>query len=446
MTARILVVDDDRAHATMLSAMLGSWGCEVDTAGDGAEAVARVRERAYDAVLTDVRMAEVDGIEALRRIRLYNPCLPVLIMTAYSSVDTAVNALKAGAFDYLHKPIDFDELRRGLERALEHAGRSREAVAPGAGEGPPAGMIGDSAPMRELFAMIRAVAPSEASVLILGESGTGKELVARALHEGSPRRARPLVTVNCAALAENLLESELFGHEKGAYTGAQRQREGRFVQADGGTLFLDEIGEMAVSLQAKLLRALQEGEVQRLGSDRPLRVDVRVIAATNRDLESEVRDGTFREDLYYRLNVIALRVPALRERAGDIPLLAAHFLNRFAARNRKAFRGFSPRAMDLMLRHPWPGNVRELENVVERAVILAPGELVTEADLPASLREAGDAPQQDVAPGGQSLEEVEREAIVRTLEQTGNNKSEAARVLGVTRVTLRSKMKKFGLE
>jgi two-component system response regulator HydG len=446
MKARILVVDDDRAHATMLSAMLGSWGCEVDTAGDGAEAVARVRERAYDAVLTDVRMAEVDGIEALRRIRLYNPCLPVLIMTAYSSVDTAVNALKAGAFDYLHKPIDFDELRRGLTRALEHAGRSREAVAPGTGDGPPAGMIGDSAPMRELFAMIRAVAPSEASVLILGESGTGKELVARALHEGSPRRTRPLVTVNCAALAENLLESELFGHEKGAYTGAQRQREGRFVQADGGTLFLDEIGEMAVSLQAKLLRALQEGEVQRLGSDRPVRVDVRVIAATNRDLESEVPAGNFREDLYYRLNVIALRVPALRERAGDIPLLASHFLGHFAARNRKAFRGFSPRAMDLMLRHPWPGNVRELENVVERAVILAPGEMVTEADLPASLREAGDSPGQDIAPGGQSLEDVEREAIVRTLEQAGNNKSEAARVLRVTRVTLRSKMKKFGLE
>ena len=446
MKARILVVDDDRAHATMLSAMLGSWGYEVDTAGDGAEAVARVRERAYDAVLTDVRMAEVDGIEALRRIRLYNPCLPVLIMTAYSSVDTAVNALKAGAFDYLHKPIDFDELRRGLVRALEHAGRNREAVAPGAGEGPPAGMIGDSAPMRELFAMIRAVAPSEASVLILGESGTGKELVARALHEGSPRRTRPLVTVNCAALAENLLESELFGHEKGAYTGAQRQREGRFVQADGGTLFLDEIGEMAVSLQAKLLRALQEGEVQRLGGDRPLRVDVRVIAATNRDLESEVRAGNFREDLFYRLNVIALKVPALRERAGDIPLLAAHFLNRFAARNRKAFRGFSPRAMDLMLRHPWPGNVRELENVVERAVILAPGEMVTEADLPASLREAVDSPEQDVVPGGQSLEDVEREAIVRTLEQVGNNKSEAARVLGVTRVTLRSKMRKFRLE
>ncbi len=447
MTARILVVDDDRAHLTMLVAMLGSWGHEVDTADDGAMAVVKVRQRAYDVVLTDVRMAEVDGIEALRQIKHYNPYLPVLIMTAYSSVDTAVEALKAGAFDYLHKPLDFDELRRGLNRALEQGGLRREKKLTEAGEAAPADMIGASAPMRELSAMIRAVAPSEASVLILGESGTGKELVASALHQGSPRHARRLVTVNCAALAENLLESELFGHEKGAYTGAERQRDGRFVQADGGTLFLDEIGEMAVSLQAKLLRALQQGEVQRLGSDKSIRVDVRVIAATNRDLEAEVRAGAFREDLYYRINVIALRVPALRERAEDIPLLARHFLARFAARNRKTFRGFSPRAMDLMLHYDWPGNVRELENAVERAVILGPGELVTEADLPASLHGGQGAMREGLVAGGQhSLEDVEREAIVRTLQQTGNNKSEAARVLGVTRVTLRSKMKKFGLD
>jgi two-component system response regulator HydG len=442
MKGRILVVDDDKAHLTMLVAMLGSWGFAVDTADDGGSAVDRVRERAYDLVLTDVRMAEVDGIEALRRIKAYNPYLPVLIMTAYSSVDVAVQALKAGALDYLHKPLDFEELRRGIERALEQGrGLAKSQQAQGDFI---ADMIGDSPPMRELAAMIRAVAPSEASVLILGESGTGKELVAKALHEGSPRKKKPLVTVNCAALAENLLESELFGHEKGAYTGAQRQRDGRFVQADGGTLFLDEIGEMAPALQAKLLRALQQGEVQRLGSDRPMRVDVRVLAATNRDLEAEVQGGGFREDLYYRLNVIALRVPALRERPDDIPLLARHFLSRFAERNRKTFRGFSPRVMDLMLHYDWPGNVRELENVVERAVILSPGELVTESDLPANLRGSGKAV--DAQPSGQSLEDAEREAIARTLEQVGNNKSEAARVLGVTRVTLRSKMKKFGLD
>ncbi len=444
MKARILVVDDDRAHMTMLVAMLGSWGYEVDTADDGGMAVNKVRQRAYDVVLTDVRMAEVDGIEALRRIKLYNPYLPVLIMTAYSSVDVAVRALKAGALDYLHKPLDFEELRQGLERALAQGAAHRPEQAPSGEADPVSEMIGDSPPMRELAAMIRAVAPSEASVLILGESGTGKELVAKALHEGSPRRKRPLVTVNCAALAENLLESELFGHEKGAYTGAQRQRDGRFVQADGGTLFLDEIGEMAPALQAKLLRALQQGEVQRLGSDKAIRVDVRVLAATNRDLEAEVQGGGFREDLYYRLNVIALRVPALRERPEDIPLLARHFLNRFARRNRKTFRGFSPRVMDLMLHYDWPGNVRELENVVERAVILSPGELVTEADLPANLR--GSEKSVDAAPAGQSLEDAEREAIARALEQVGNNKSEAARVLGVTRVTLRSKMKKFGLD
>lgn len=444
MAARILVVDDDRAHMTMLVAMLGSWGYEVDTADDGAMAVARVRERAYDVVLTDVRMAEVDGIEALRRIKSYNPYLPVLIMTAYSSVDVAVQALKAGALDYLHKPLDFEELRSGLERALEHGGAQRSVQDSGIAADSLSEMIGDSPPMRELAAMIRAVAPSEASVLILGESGTGKELVTKALHEGSPRKKKPLVTVNCAALAENLLESELFGHEKGAYTGAQRQRDGRFVQADGGTLFLDEIGEMAPALQAKLLRALQQGEVQRLGSDRSIRVDVRVLAATNRDLEAEVRDGGFREDLYYRLNVIALRVPSLRERPEDIPLLARHFLHRFAERNRKTYRGFSPRVMDLMLHYDWPGNVRELENVVERAVILSPGEFVTENDLPASLR--GAEKSGTVTAGGQSLEDAEREAIARTLEQVGNNKSEAARVLGVTRVTLRSKMKKFGLD
>lgn len=445
MSTRILVVDDDKAHLTMLVAMLVSWGHEVVTATDGVEAVAKVRETSFDAVLTDVRMAEVDGIEALRRIRDYNPFLPVLIMTAYSSLGTAVEALKAGAYDYLHKPLDFDELRLALDRAVDHAGLRQENSRLRREMGPTLDMIGRSPALVELTNMIRAVAPSEASVLILGESGTGKELVAKALHQGSPRAGRDLVTVNCAALAENLLESELFGHEKGAFTGADRRREGRFVQADGGSLFLDEIGEMALPLQAKLLRALQQGEVQRLGSDRPVQVDARVIAATNRDLEAEIRAGSFREDLYYRLNVISLRVPPLRERAEDIPLLAQHFLARFATRNHKSFRGFSPRAMDAMLRHAWPGNVRELENAVERAVILAPGEYITETDLPASLRGAGDEIPGGSISGGQSLEDVERAAIVRTLEQVGNNKSEAARLLGVTRVTLRAKMRRFGL-
>ena len=445
MKIQVLVVDDDQAHLTMLVAMLKSWGYGVTTATDGSEAVGKVETQPFDVVLTDVRMAQMDGIEALRRIRDFNPFLPVLIMTAYSSLGTAVDALKAGAYDYLHKPLDFDELRLALKRAVDHASLRQENTRLRREAGPALDMIGKSAAMNELVDMIQAVAPSEASVLILGESGTGKELVAKALHQNSARAGRELVTINCAALAENLLESELFGHEKGAFTGADRRREGRFVQADKGTLFLDEIGEMALPLQAKLLRALQDGEVQRVGSDRSMQVDVRILAATNRDLEAAVQDGTFREDLFYRLNVISLRVPPLRERQDDIPLLAQYFLTRFADRNHKHFRGFAPRAMDAMLHYAWPGNVRELENVVERAVILAVGEHIAETDLPPALRPGTDLPQVNLDLAGQSLEDVERAAIIRTLEQAGQNKSETARILGVTRVTLRAKMRKFGL-
>ncbi|MDE7064838.1 MAG: sigma 54-interacting transcriptional regulator, partial [Desulfovibrionaceae bacterium] len=349
---------------------------------------AAVRERTFDAVLTDVRMARVDGISALRGILEYNPALPVILMTAYSSVETAVEALRLGAHDYLIKPLDFDLLRHTLERALEHSrlsveNRELRRQLTDASAGP--GILGRSKAMRDMLQILATVAPTEATVLITGESGTGKELVARALHAGSARAEKPLVTVNCAALAENLLESELFGHEKGSFTGAERRREGRFSQAHGGTLFLDEIGEMPLQLQAKLLRALQEGEVQRVGSDAPITVDVRVLAATNRDLRVEVAERRFREDLYFRLNVITMEVPPLRARAEDIPLLAAHFMERFAARNRKALKGFSAQAMDVLLRYAWPGNVRELENAVERAVILSTGDVITERELPLAL-------------------------------------------------------------
>ncbi|GAB1411085.1 sigma 54-interacting transcriptional regulator [Desulfovibrionales bacterium] len=449
MSARILVVDDDRAHLAMLQAMLQGWGYEVHPATDGEEAIALVHEQSFDAVLTDIRMAKVDGLEALRQIRSYNPFLPVLLMTAYSSLDIAVDALKAGAVDYLHKPLDFDELRAALQRTITH-GALRPAPAESDAPELHSPIIGNAPPMLELKRMIQAVAPSEASVLILGESGTGKELVAKAIHQGSLRAAKPLVTVNCAALQENLLESELFGHEKGAFTGALRQRDGLFVHANGGTLFLDEIGEMAVALQAKLLRALQEGEIQRIGSDRIIRVDVRILAATNRDMQAEIHAGRFREDLYYRLNVIALHVPALRERAEDIPVLAQHFLTRFAERNKKAIRGFTPRAMNAMLRYAWPGNVRELENIVERAVILTPDTYIAERDLPAAitatpLSVSHESAEPASGAPGQMLEHAERQAITRTLEQANYNKSEAARLLGVTRVTLRNKMKKFGI-
>lgn len=453
----ILVVDDDLAHRTMLRTMLRSWGYEVHEAEDGDEAIAAVRERTFDAVLTDVRMARVDGISALRGILEYNPALPVVLMTAYSSVETAVEALRLGAYDYLIKPLDFDLLRHTLERALEHSrlsveNRELRRQLTDASAGP--GILGRSKAMQDMLQILTTVAPTEATVLITGESGTGKELVARALHAGSARSQKPLVTVNCAALAENLLESELFGHEKGSFTGAERRREGRFSQAHGGTLFLDEIGEMPLQLQAKLLRALQEGEVQRVGSDAPITVDVRVLAATNRDLRVEVAERRFREDLYFRLNVITMEVPPLRARAEDIPLLAAHFMERFAARNRKALKGFSSQAMDVLLRYAWPGNVRELENAVERAVILSTGDLITERELPLALtdeRAPVAAVGESAAEGagslaGLPLEEVERRAIVETLREAEDNKSEAARRLGITRATLHNKLKKYGLE
>ena len=453
MSNSILVVDDDQAHRGMLRTMLRSWGYAVSEAADGDEALNLVRERAFDAVLTDVRMARMDGIHTLKSVLEYNPALPVVLMTAYSSVETAVEALRLGAYDYLVKPLDFEILRHTLRQAIEHSRLSvenrelRRQLSEAAAR---PGILGRSPAMLAMQETIATVAPTEATVLITGESGTGKELVARALHSGSARADKPMVTVNCAALAENLLESELFGHEKGSFTGADRRREERFVQANGGTLFLDEIGEMPLPLQAKLLRALQEGEVQRVGSDAPLTVDVRVLAATNRDLREEVARRRFREDLYFRLNVISLEVPPLRDRGEDIPVLAAHFLERFAGRNRKSIRGFSPQAVDSLLRYAWPGNVRELENAVERAVILCNGDLITRRELPAAITEAA-APEEAAsaavgALAGLPLDELERRAIGETLRCTGDNKSEAARQLGITRATLHNKLRKYGLE
>ena len=415
---------------------------------DGTAAVEQVKQKAFDAVLTDVRMARMDGIAALREIREWNPSIPVLIMTAWSSVQSAVDALRLGAYDYLTKPLELEELKLALERALDHTRQARENQEPGRTQSEASSLLlGRSDAMRELVNMVETVAPTEATVLISGESGTGKELVARAIQAASTRRDKPFVTINCAALAENLLESELFGHEKGAFTGADRRREGRFVQAHGGTLFLDEIGEMPLALQAKLLRVLQQGEVQRVGCDETIKVDVRVISATNRVLAEEVAAGRFREDLFYRLNVIGLEVPPLRARREDIPLLASTFLERHAAANRKTIKGFTPQAMDAMLRYGWPGNVRELENAVERAVILSGGEYIAERALPLAVQNASDAPEdEELALGSMSLEDVERKAIEATLRETDDNKSEAARRLGITRATLHSKLKKYGLD
>jgi len=398
----ILVVDDDRAHRTMLRTLLGGWGYSVEEADDGARAIERVHEKPYDLVLMDVRMVEMSGLEALPEIKRFNPAIPVIIMTAYSSVETAVEALKKGAYDYLTKPLDFDELRLALERAMDH-GRLKEenrALKESLGVGFNTGdIIGRSRAMVELLETVAMVAPTEATVLITGESGTGKELIAGAIHFNSPRRESHFIKVNCAAITETLLESELFGHEKGAFTGADRRKEGRFKLAHGGSIFLDEISETSVAMQAKL--------------------------------------------------VVTLPVPALRQRSEDIPLLAQHFLETFAEKNRKPIKGFTPQAMDRMMRYDWPGNVRELMNAVERSVILCRGEYISEVDFPLSVLDAT-AQDQEIIKGEEMpvdlpLEEVEKVTILNTLESAGGNKSETARRLGITRRTLHKKLKKYGV-
>ena len=441
----VLVVDDEQVHRFMLSSMLKEWGWRSVEADDGTTAVDAVSRNTYDAVLMDVRMARMNGHEAFRRIHEIQPALPVIIMTAYSSVNDAVEAIKHGAHDYLTKPLDFDRLRLTLGRALEQRQikeKMRETVADAPGL--ETSIIGNSPPMTELLEMIGYVAPTEATVLVAGESGTGKELVAESLHRNSARRDGPFVKVNCAALAENLLESELFGHEKGAFTGADRRREGKFVQADGGTLFLDEIGETSQAMQVKLLRVLQEQELQRVGGEETLKVDVRIIAATNRNLDEEVKKGGFREDLYYRLNVVMLTVPPLRERQEDIPLLTAYFVKKFSEKNRRTVECVTASCMEKLRRYEWPGNVRELENAIERGIILMRGDQLTEKSLPLTIqRQQQIVIDTEPADRPNSLFEAEKVMILQTLAETGGNKSEAARRLGITRKTLQNKLHKY---
>jgi two-component system, NtrC family, response regulator HydG len=441
----ILIVDDEQVHRFMLSSMLKEWGWRCVEADDGRTAVEAVKKNTYSAVLMDVRMARMNGHEAFRLIHEIQPALPVVIMTAYSSVDDAVEAIKHGAHDYLTKPLDFDRLRLTLDRALDHRQvEEKKREAEGDLSGCVSSIIGSAPSMKELMEMISYVAPTEATVLIAGESGTGKELVAESLHKNSARRDGPFVKVNCAALAETLLESELFGHEKGAFTGADRKREGKFVQADGGTLFLDEIGETSQAMQVKLLRVLQEQELQRVGGEETVKIDVRIIAATNRNLEEEVKKSTFREDLYYRLNVVMLTVPPLRERREDIPLLVRHFVRKFAEKNRRTVESVTPACMDLLCRYPWPGNVRELENAIERGVILMRGDQLTEKSLPLTVqRQDATAPEASSDEKPASLFEAEKVVILQTLAETSGNKSEAARRLGITRKTLQNKLHKY---
>ncbi len=441
--AKILVVDDEQVHRYMLTTLFSEWGWDATEADDGVSAVQAVEESPFDAILMDVRMTEMDGMEALNRIHTINPAIPVVIMTAYSSVDSAVEAIKKGAHDYLTKPLDFDRLRETLEVAMGHRLQKEALAVSGKPFGEDDRIIGSSEAMRALWDMLLHVAPTEATVLITGESGTGKELVASGLHHKSHRALGPFIKVNCAALAESLLESELFGHEKGAFTGADGRREGRFVQAEGGTLFLDEIGETTPAMQAKLLRVLQEHELQRVGGQETISVDVRILAATNRDLEQEVARGNFREDLFYRLNVVVLDVPALRERQGDIPLLSEYFFYSFAEKNNRQVTGITPECMDVLNRYPWPGNVRELENSIERGVILMRGEYLDIDGLPTTIQRWADSHEPADVPEPSTLKEAEKALILKTLEETGGNRSEAARRLQITRKTLLNKLKSY---
>ncbi|MBN1847791.1 MAG: sigma-54-dependent Fis family transcriptional regulator [Deltaproteobacteria bacterium] len=447
----ILIVDDDQAHRTMLRTLITGWGYDIDEADDGSTAIEKVRDQAFDLVLMDIRMIKVSGLEALGEIKAINPAIPVIIMTAYSSVESAVEALKNGAYDYLTKPLDFDELRLTMARAMDHTQLReenrllRESLG---GQFDRQNIIGRSPSMVKLLETVAQVAPSEATVLITGDSGTGKEMIAGAIHYNSPRKENPFIKINCAAITETLLESELFGHEKGAFTGAYRRKEGKFRLAHGGSIFLDEISEMSLAMQVKLLRVLQDREITRVGGEEVVHVDVRVIAATNRDLLKEIEKGRFREDLYYRLNVVTLKMPTLRERKEDIPLLAQHFLKMFAEKNRKGTKGFTPHAMDRLLKYQWPGNVRELMNAVERGVVLSRADYIGEEDLPLLIGDESDEKNlisRDIIPADIPLEEVEKASILKTLESTNGNKSEAARRLGITRKTLHKKLKTYGM-
>ena len=450
MSIKILVADDEPSHRKMIDAVLAAEGYEVTLAEDGQAAISAVENRFYDLVIMDVRMPNVDGIQALQRIKQMSPDIPVIIMTAYASVGTAVDALKSSAYDYLIKPLDIEELKILVAKALHHHQLEQENIYLKERLNDRfdfSNIVGRSPAMKKLFETMALVAPSEATVLIVGESGTGKELIANAVHQNSPRKDLPFVKVNCAALPETLLESELFGHEKGAFTGAIARKQGRFQLAHNSSILLDEIAEMAPSTQAKILRVLQEREFEPVGSTQTMKVDTRVIAATNKNLEDEIRESRFREDLYYRLNVVTVDVPPLRERREDIPLLADLFLKQYAEKNRRLIKGFTPRATDLLMRYDWPGNVRELENIIERAVIMSRGEMITPLEFPIDLQNLDEELKEsriDLTPG-RSLKEVEKVMILRTLEESGGNRTHTARILGISRRTLQLKLKEYGI-
>lgn len=443
----ILLVDDDDSLRRVVEYQLTDAGFSVTSCASGEEALDRLQERGFRVALTDLVMPGISGIELLDRLRVLRPDTGVIVITAHADVATAVRAMQLGALDFLEKPFTSERLLVAVKRALEFVelrdeNRRLRAIVQEHGEFE--NILGSSPALRRVLADLELAAGTDATVLILGESGTGKELAARAIHLNSRRRNGPFVVVNCGAIPENLIESELFGHKKGSFTGATEDRKGKFETASGGTLFLDEVAELPLSTQPRLLRALQEGEVDKIGAQRPVQVDVRVIAATNRELEETVAEGAFRDDLYYRLNVIPLAMPPLRERRQDIPLLVEHFLVKHARRHGRPLPRLEPEALDRLERYEWPGNVRELENVVEQAVVLCRGDTVEVGDLPEEI--TGDRGPQDVLriPVGNTLADAERELILETLRKAGGNKTQAAKMLGIGVRTLYRKLEEYG--
>ena len=448
----ILIVDDEKNYLLVMETLLTGAGYEVLTVDSGEEALEQIRRNDLDLIITDMKMPRMSGIELMEQLKQVYADLPVIMMTAYGTVEKAVEAMKKGAFDYILKPFKNEELlltiRKALElrhlltenRRLKHDLEQRYRFE---------NIVGNSKAMQSIFAMVEKVAQTRATVLIAGESGTGKELIARAVHHRSPRNTGPFISVNCGALTETLLESELFGHEKGAFTNALAMRKGRFELAEAGTLFLDEVAEMSPALQVKLLRVLQEMEFERVGGNKTIRVDVRVVAASNRDLKTEVEAGNFREDLFYRLNVVHMEMPPLRQRTEDIPLLVAHFMQKYAGANNREGVRLEPEVMKILLRYPWPGNVRELENVIERAVILCSNNTITAADLPPNVAEAPemefniDSLVPSHIPLPEALEKIEEMMIRRALNQSGYVQVRAAEFLGITKSLLQYKLKKY---
>lgn len=454
--AKILVVDDDAVARDLLAEALTKEGYSVEAYGSGEEAIARGREGRVDLVLTDIRMRAVDGLTVLREFKRMSQDTAIVVLTAFGSLEGAIEAIKQGAYDYLAKPFKKEEIKLVVQRSLDHCRllrentKFREELKKSKDEWSP--LVGSSPAMLEVYKLVARVSESRSTVLLQGESGTGKELIARAIHGNSPRRDKAFLPVNCGALPDTLLESEMFGYERGAFTGAVGTKTGLFESANGGTLFLDEIGELGQALQVKLLRVMQDHEVRRVGGTSSIKVDVRIIAATNRDLEQFVKDGKFRDDLFYRLNVVRITLPSLKEREEDIPMLAHHFLQKYAAGATTAVRGFHPDTLDCLKRYRWPGNVRELENAIERAVSLSHGPLLTPDDLPEQIRQASTASEQkpDAPEAIESvyltLEEVEKRHLIRVLKETKGNKVKAAKILAIDRRTLYRMAERFGLD